>query len=74
MAKQKQRLTEKVDPLAGLALIAMCAAPVIWCAHTGTSFDYVMSVFIGGVLWFLFLGVGWCLWIAIISGILGGGK
>ena len=51
----------------------MFAAPVIWCAHTGTSFDYVMSVILGGVLWFVFLSVGWCLLVAIVCGILGGG-
>ena len=73
MAKQKQRLTEKVDPLAGLALIAMCAAPVIWCAHTGTSFDYIMSLALGVVVWVVFLSVGWCLFVAIVVGILGGG-
>ena len=73
MTKLKQRLTEKIDTLPALTVIAMFAAPVIWCAHTGTSFDYVMSVILGGVLWFVFLSVGWCLLVAIVCGILGGG-
>ena len=53
MAKLKQRLTEKVDTLAGLVLIAMCLAPVIWCAQTGTSFDYIVSLALGIVVWFV---------------------
>ena len=67
MAKQKQRLTEKVDPLAGLALIAMCAAPVIWCAHTGTSFDYIVSLALGAVASFVLLWLALCIAIGILG-------
>ena len=67
MAKLKQRLTEKIDTLPALTVIAMFAAPVIWCAHTGTSFDYVMSVILGGVLWFSFLWIALCIAIGILG-------
>ncbi|MBO4330008.1 MAG: hypothetical protein IK051_02165 [Rhodocyclaceae bacterium] len=73
MAKKKLGLTEKFDTLAGLVLIAMCLAPVIWCAQTGTSFDYIVSLALGVVVWFLFLVIGGSLLIAIVGGILGGG-
>ena len=67
MSKLKQRLTEKIDALPALTVIAIFAAPVIWCAQTGTSFDYVMSVVIGGVLWFIFLWLALCLVIGVLG-------
>ena len=67
MAKLKQRLTEKVDTLAGLVLIAMCLAPVIWCAQTGTSFDYIVSLALGVVAWVVFLWLALCLAIGVLG-------
>ena len=73
MANQKLKLTDKVDAFTAWFWIVLCAAPVIWCAHTGTSFDYIMSLALGVVVWVVFLSVGWCLFVAIVVGILGGG-
>ena len=73
MANQKLKLTDKVDAFTAWFWIVLCAAPVIWCAHTGTSFDYIVSLALGVVVWFLFLVIGGSLLIAIVGGILGGG-
>ena len=67
MANQKLKLTDKVDASVAWFWIVVCAAPVIWCAHTGTSFDYIVSLALGVVLWIVILWVA----LGLVLGILG---